>query len=85
MSSVNLPAPSTSKDEGDSLKELRAQLKAQRIEQKQSLAKHKRTTFLAVETAKKGTTFYNAAKLREALALEEDDAADEAETNSPKD
>jgi len=76
MSSLNLPTPASSEDEvGDSLEALRAQLKAQRVEQKQSLAKHKRTTFLAVETAKKGTTFYDAVKLREALVADEDEDA----------
>ena len=70
---LDTPTPPNDGEDGteDSLEGLRAKLKAQRVAQKESLAKHKRTTFMVVETAKKGTTFYDAKKLRE--SLEEDD------------
>jgi len=69
---LDIPTPPSSEDESDeSLTALRAKLKAQRVEQKACLAKHKRTTFMVVETARQGTTCYNAEKLREALAEEE--------------
>ena len=58
-------------DAGDSLEALREKLKLQREQQKACLAKQKRTTFLAVETARRGTTFYDLKKLQEELKLEE--------------
>ena len=65
------PLPEVDED----LEALRARLKEQRAAQKASLAKHKQTTFLAVEQAKKGTTYFDPAKLREKLA-EEDEAGE---------
>lgn len=46
-------------DPQDTLEGLREELRAQRIEQKATLAKLKRTTYLACEIAKKGTTYFN--------------------------
>jgi len=75
--SLDTPTPPSSGEDGpdESLEVLRAKLKAQRVAQKACLAKHKRTTFMAVETAKKGTTFYDAKALREKLAEDEPDEA----------
>ena len=52
------PLPEVDED----LEALRARLKEQRAAQKASLAKHKQTTFLAVEQAQKGTTYFDPTK-----------------------
>ena len=76
MSNLDTPTPDQGDDTpGDSLEALRAQLIAQRVRQKASLAKHKRTTCLAVETAARGTTYYDPEKLKEKLLEQEQDAA----------
>ena len=74
---MNPEAPLPEVDED--LEALRAKLKAQRAVQKASLAKHKRTTFMAVETAQKGTTYFDPAKLKAKLDEEgeQDDPAQE--------
>jgi hypothetical protein len=79
--SLDTPTPASIDEDGadESLEALRAKLKEQRIAQRACLAKHKRTTFLAVETARKGTTFYDAKKIRESLAAEEDEATSSEE------
>lgn len=80
--SLDVPTPQNSNDDPqDSLEGLRAKLKEQRAEQKASLAKHKQTTFLAVETAKKGTTFLDRSRLIDELKaeLEAEQAEDEDE------
>jgi hypothetical protein len=75
--SLDIPTPPSSDETPDeSLEMLRAKLKKQRAAQKACLAKHKRTTFLAVEVAKKGTTFFDPEKLREKLEDEEDVSSD---------
>lgn len=81
--SLDVPTPpSTDETPDDSLAELREKLKEQRAAQRACLAKHKRTTFMAVEGARKATTYYDPAKLRAELALEDEE--DEAEeTDSP--
>ena len=73
---LDTPTPASSDDDTsqDSLEDLRAKLAKQRAHQKATLAKHKRTTFLACEQAKKGTTFYDAAKIQ---ALLDEDGEDE--------
>ena len=71
--SLTAPTPPDDvEDEPDeSLEALKAKLKAQRVAQKACLAKHKRTSFMVVETAMRGTTFYDAKTLRERLADDE--------------
>ena len=72
--SLELPTPPSIGEDGtdESLETLRAKLKAQRVEQKASLAKLKQTTFMAVESAKQGTTFYERSTLEAALAEDEE-------------
>ena len=70
--SLTAPTPPTGDESpDDSLKILREKLKEQRVARQASLAKHKRTTCIAVETAKSLTTFYDPKKIREALEAEE--------------
>ena len=83
MSDLSTPTPApagaSSGDSDDSLEALRAKLKEQRAEQKACLAKHKKTTFLAVETARRGTTHLDLKRIHAAL---EDDSDDELEHES---
>lgn len=79
--SLDTPTPQNSSDDPqDTLDVLRAKLKEQRAAQKACLAKHKRTTFMAVEGARKATTFYDPARLRAELDLEEE--AEEGDASS---
>jgi len=79
MNPLDVPTPptdaTTDGKPDDSLELLRETLKAQRAARKKCLAKHKRTTFMAVETAK-STTYYDPSKLQERLT---DDAEEEDE------
>ena len=83
MSPLDLPTPKTDDADvttDDSLEELRTKLKEQRAARQVCLAKHKRTTFMAVESAK-NTTYYDPQKLQERLtepSQEEDVPADES-------
>ncbi len=82
MSPLNTPTPKPSVKVApdDSLEILREKLFAQRAARKACLAKHKRTTFMATETAK-ATTFFDPAKLQERLtdaSQEEDEQADDS-------
>ena len=73
---LDTPTPSSGEESpDDSLKILREKLKEQRAARKASLAKHKRTTFLVIETARKSTSYYDPKKLRETLD-EEDQVED---------
>jgi hypothetical protein len=81
MSPLNTPTPKPTEDveteAEDSLEALRAKLVAQRAARKVCLEKHKRTTFMATETAK-STTFFDPQKLQERLtdaSQEEDETA----------
>lgn len=61
--------PKTDLDDNDdgSLEALREQLREQRKKQKKCLAQHKKTTFSAVNSAMKGTTFFDLDKVKAAL------------------
>jgi hypothetical protein len=66
----NTPAPQPSSDDDagqESLEALRRELVAQREKRKACLERQKKTTFVAVESAKKSTTYYDPEKLRKAL------------------
>jgi len=66
----------------DSLEALRERLLAQRNKRRETLAKHKRTTHMAIESAKRGgTTYLDPIKLQEELRKyqEEQDEAPAAD------
>jgi hypothetical protein len=69
----NTPVQPSDADDSDqaSLEALREELKEQRVKRKACLERQKRTTFVATESAKRGTTFYDAEKLRKALEADE--------------
>jgi hypothetical protein len=69
----NTPVQPSDADEGgqDSLEALRQELKEQRVKRKACLERQKKTTFVAVESAKKGTTYYDVDKVRKALESDE--------------
>jgi hypothetical protein len=55
----------------DSLEALRQELKEQRAKRKACLERQKKTTFVATESAKRGTTFYDAERIRKSLEADE--------------
>jgi len=76
VSALDFPTPDTDQTEDapeESLEALREKLRAQRVTQKACLVRHKKTTFLAVETVRKGTTFFDPEALREKLDEDEDE------------
>ena len=79
MSPLDVPTPKAAAEDTaeDSLEVLREKLLAQRAARKECLAKHKRTTFMAVETVKL-TTYYDPRKLQERLT---DDDPEEDESS----
>lgn len=70
----NTPAQPSDADDGgqESLEALRQELKEQRVKRKACLERQKKTAFVATEAAKRGTTFYDAEKLRKSLEAGED-------------
>jgi len=80
MSDLSTPTPaSTDSNDGadDNLESLREKLRAQRAQQRASLEKHKKTTFSAVESARKGTSYFDAKRIQEILDEEEDEETQE--------
>lgn len=76
MSPSNTPA-SPGHDEDaveDTLEALRARLLTQRATQKASFARHKQTTSLCIETARKSTIYIDPAILQAKLDEDEDEA-----------
>lgn len=67
----NTPVQPSDDGEQESLEALRRELKEQRVKRKDCLERQKKTTFVATESAKRGTTFYDAEKIRKALEADE--------------